>query len=65
MDLCRDSATERRVRSVGVAMVDPPTDPGPGLAAGLKGVEADALVFDRSPEPFDDFRGTVAPSGAA
>jgi len=51
------------VRLIGVVVADPPTDAGLCLAAGLKGIEEHALIFQRSPQPFDE--DVVHPAAAA
>lgn len=54
MDLRRGLSAEGRVGPRAVIVGDPPADAGPGLRAGLEGVEIDALVFERAPEPLDE-----------
>ena len=39
---------------MGIVVADPATNPGACLAARLEGVEEDALVFERSPQPLDE-----------
>ena len=63
IDLVGGPAAERRVRPVGIVVADPATDPGACLAARLEGVEEDALVFERSPQPLDE--DVVHPAAAA
>ena len=36
-----------------VVEVDPPADPGPGVAPAREGVQVDALVFEGPPRPLD------------
>ena len=40
--------------SIGVVVADPTTDPCSCLTAGLEGIEVDAFVFQRSPQPLDE-----------
>src|ERR1700677_266309 len=44
---------QRRVGTALVVEVDPATDAGSGLCAGLEGVQEHAFVFERAPQPFD------------
>ena len=36
-----------------IVIVDPAADPSPGPGAGLEGLEIDALVLERAPQPLD------------
>ncbi len=47
--LLRRVFSERRMRPGFMVIVDPAADPGPGLGAGLEGLEIDALVLERAP----------------
>ena len=49
--------------SIGVVVADPTFDPGFCLTAGLEGIEEDAFVFERSPQPLDE--DVVHPAAAA
>ena len=40
--------------SIRVIVVDPTTDPCSCLTAGLEGIEVDAFVFQRAPQPLDE-----------
>ena len=42
------------MQPIGVVIADPATDAGSCLAAALEGVEKDAFVFQRSPQPLDE-----------
>ena len=37
-----------------IVIVDPASDPGPGLGTGHEGFEIDALLFERAPQPLDE-----------
>ena len=39
------------MRPRSVVIVDPVADPGPGLGAGLEGLEIDAFVLETAPQP--------------
>jgi hypothetical protein len=54
IDLVGRPAAEDRVGSIGIIVADPTSDPGSCLAAALKGIEEDAFVFQRSPQPFNE-----------
>ncbi len=54
IDLIGRPAAEDRVGSIGIVVADPPTDPCSCLTAGLEGIEVDAFVFQRSPQPLDE-----------
>ena len=54
IDLVGRPAPEDRVGSIGIIVADPTFDPGSCLAAALKGIEEDAFVFQRSPQPFNE-----------
>jgi hypothetical protein len=41
------------VGSIGVVISDPTTDPCSCLTASLEGIEVDAFVFQRAPQPLD------------
>src|SRR5271169_3019192 len=56
IDLIGRPAAEDRVGSIGVVVADPTPDPGSSLTAGLEGIEEDAFVFERSPQPLDEGR---------
>jgi len=60
---CRGSPGETGVRSLGVVIGDPPGKTSAQLRAGLEGVEIDALVFERSPQPLDEH--VVHPAASA
>jgi hypothetical protein len=51
IDLVGCPSIEGRVGSIGI---DPTSDPSSCLAAGLEGIEEDALVFQRPPQPLDE-----------
>lgn len=40
--------------SIGVVVADPTSDPSFCLTAGLEGIEVDALIFQRSPQPLNE-----------
>src|SRR5260370_33006546 len=42
------------MRSIGVVIADPVTDPLSCFAAGLEGIQEHALVFQRAPQTFDE-----------
>src|SRR6202167_5858939 len=53
IDLVGRPAGEGGVGSLCIVVTDPTSDPRSCLAAGLKGIEVDAFVFQRSPQPLD------------
>lgn len=54
MGLGRRFSAQGRVRPRAVEVGDPAADEGARLGAGLEGLEVDALVFERTPEPLDE-----------
>ncbi len=54
MDLGRHLSAQGRVRPRAVVVGHPSADAGVDLRAGLEGIEVDALVFERAPEPLDE-----------
>lgn len=54
MYLSRCLFAQRHVKRRAMILGDPPADAGAPLRSGLEGVEVDALLFERAPEPLDD-----------
>ena len=52
--LDRGSPGKARGRTLGVVIGDPAAEASPQIRAGLEGMEIDALILQRAPEPLDE-----------